>query len=206
MTHLLHIDSSPSSSDVSYSRRLAMELVATLMHKYPGAECASLDLNATPPPHIDAGLRSGWGLAPEQRSATQAASVARSEGYIAALKAADILIVAAPMHNFSIPSTLKAWIDHVCIPGQTFRYTPQGPVGMLNGKKTFLVLASGGVYSEGPAAALDHQDSYLRAVLGFIGLRDVETVRIEGVARGAEHTAGSIARAQAKIAAIGNAV
>lgn len=101
------------------------------------------------------------------------------------------------MYNFSVPSPLKAWIDHVLIAGQTFRYTAEGkPEGLLHGKKAYLALARGGVYSNGPFTAYDHQDSYLRAVLGFIGITDVEAVVVEGVAFGPDYAGAALVRAR----------
>ncbi len=100
------------------------------------------------------------------------------------LAAADILVMAVPMHNLGIPSTLKAWIDHVVRAGRTFAYTANGPQGLVTGKRAVIVLASGGVYSAGPTKPFDFQEPYLRAVLGLIGITDVDVVRVEGVAMG----------------------
>ncbi len=111
--------------------------------------------------------------------------MALSDALIDELRAADILVLAAPMHNFGIPSTLKAWIDHVVRAGRTFSYTSKGPVGLLTGKRAILVLATGGVYSDGPAKAFDFQEPYLRTILGFMGITDVDVVRVEGVATSA---------------------
>jgi FMN-dependent NADH-azoreductase len=117
------------------------------------------------------------------------------------LFAADIIVLAVPMHNFGPPSTLKAWIDHVVRVGRTVSYSEQkGPEGKLKGKRVILVLASGGVYSDGPAKPLDFQEPYLRAILGFIGLTDIDVVRVEGVAMSAigPDQAVASARAQSK--------
>jgi FMN-dependent NADH-azoreductase len=110
----------------------------------------------------------------------------------------DILVIESPMYNFSIPSALKAWIDHVLRAGRTFQYGAAGPEGLALGKKAILVLASGGVYTAGPYQAYSHQESYLRQVLGFIGITDVQAVHIEGVASGPEKAAEAVTDAKAK--------
>jgi FMN-dependent NADH-azoreductase len=112
--------------------------------------------------------------------------------------AADILVLAVPMHNFGPPSTLKAWIDHVVRVGRTLSYSQKGPEGMLKGKRAILVLARGGVYSDGPARPLDFQEPYLRAILGFIGLTDIEVVRVEGIAVSAIGPEKAVASAMAQ--------
>ena len=120
-----------------------------------------------------------------------------SDALIGELVTADVIVLAVPMHNFGIPSTLKAWIDHVVRAGRTFIYSEGGPEGLLKGKRLILVLASGGVYSNGPAKQLDFQEPYLRAVLGFIGLTDIEVVRVEGVAMSAIGADKAVATATA---------
>ena len=114
-------------------------------------------------------------------TAAQIGALTLSDALIGELVTADVIVLAVPMHNFGIPSTLKAWIDHVVRAGRTFIYSEGGPEGLLKGKRLILVLASGGVYSTGPAKQFDFQEPYLRAVLGFIGLTDIEVVRVEGV-------------------------
>jgi FMN-dependent NADH-azoreductase len=118
---------------------------------------------------------------------------------IAEVEAADTIVLAAPMYNFSIPSTLKAWIDHIARAGRTFRYTAAGPQGLLKGKKAYVATARGGVYSEGPAAFLDFHAPYLRAVLGFVGIEDVRFVHLEGLKVSPEAAANGLAKARAKI-------
>jgi len=114
------------------------------------------------------------------------------------LFAADIIVLAVPMHNFSPPSTLKAWIDHVVRVGRTVSYSQKGPEGALKGKRVILVLARGGVYSDGAAKSLDFQEPYLRAILGFIGLTDIEVVHVEGVAMSAIGPEKAVASAMAR--------
>ena len=127
-----------------------------------------------------------------------AETAARSKTLIDELKAADVLIIGSPMYNFTVPSTLKSWIDHVAIAGQTFQYTPTGPKGLLEGK-AYLALSSGGVYSQGPFSAVEHLGTYLIAILGFLGIKDVEVVRAEGVAYGPEQDEAAMASAHERI-------
>jgi FMN-dependent NADH-azoreductase len=115
---------------------------------------------------------------------------------------ANVIVLAAPVHNLSIPSTLKAWIDHVVRAGRTFSYTPNGPKGLVAGKRAIVVLASGGIFSDGPAKPFDFHEPYLRAVLGFIGITNVDVIRVEGVAMGAIGPQKALAFANARTAEI----
>ena len=115
------------------------------------------------------------------------------------------MVIAAGLINFGVPSTLKAWIDNLARAGVTFRYTEAGPEGLAKGRKVYLVLASGGIYSEGPAAAMDHALPYLRDTLGFMGMTDVEVIRIEGVAMGPEAEAQGLDRARAQLGGLARA-
>jgi FMN-dependent NADH-azoreductase len=149
-------------------------------------------------------LRTGWSTTPDRRTPEEISVVSRSERLIAEMKSADEIVIGAPMHNFSVPSSLKAWIDHVVIAGQTFRYTADGkPEGLLTGKRGFLVLASGGVYSHGSLARIDHLEPYLRAVLEFIGISDLTTIRAEGLAFGPTHATAAVDAAKRAIAQFG---
>ena len=120
-------------------------------------------------------------------------------GYLEELFAADIIVIGAPMYNFSIPSQLKAWIDRIAVAGKTFRYTESGAEGLATDKRVIVVSSRGGVYSTGPAAALDFQETYLRTVLSFIGVTDVEFIRAEGVNLSAEHKTNAVAAAHISI-------
>lgn len=196
MTTILHIDSSVEDSTISYSRRLSAAAVARLLENEPASKVVRRDLVAEPVPHISHELRRGWTATADARSPDQVEIVTRSEGYIAELKAADVIVIGSGMYNFSVASSLKAWVDHVLITGQTFRYTPEGePVGLMTGKRAVLALARGGVYSNGPLAAIEHQESLLRVVLGFIGVTDVEVVRAEGIAFGPDAAAAGLDKA-----------
>ncbi|MDB5756261.1 MAG: FMN-dependent NADH-azoreductase, partial [Massilia sp.] len=119
-----------------------------------------------------------------------------SDALVDELLAADVIVIGAPMYNFSVSSTLKAWIDHVARAGRTFEYGATGPVGLVTGKKVFIVTAAGGVYSEGPSQAYDFLGTYLRSVLGFIGMTDITFVRAEGLAMGEAALADSLARSR----------
>jgi FMN-dependent NADH-azoreductase len=116
--------------------------------------------------------------------------------------AADVVVIGAPMYNFSIPSQLKAWIDRVSVAGKTFSYTEAGPKGLAGGKRVIVASSRGGVYSAGPAAGFDFQESYLRALFGFLGITDVEFVRAEGVNMSAEHKSAAIASARETIGSL----
>lgn len=200
MTRLLHVSSSPLPV-ASKSRAVADEFVAAWTATHPDIIVTERDLIASAIPHFGTDLITAFGTPAEQRSAEQAAALARADEIIAEVEAADVVVIGAPMHNFSISSTLKAWIDHLARAGRTFRYTTTGPEGMLKGKKVFVILSRGGIYSEGPAQAMDFQEPYLRAVLGFLGLTDVTFIRAEGLNIGPESAARGLATARQAIAA-----
>jgi len=162
------------------------------------------DLAAAPLPHLDGATIGAFFTPAEARSDEQRGLIAASEQVIAELRAADTIVLGVPMHNFGIPSTLKAWIDHAARAGETFQYTENGPVGLLEGKKVYVLSAHGGDYSEGsPAAAMDFVTPYLKAVLGFLGLTDVDFVAAHGVAMGErdEILAAAEARIEGALAA-----
>ena len=181
MKKILLIESSPRGSD-SYSQQAARSIVNELQTRNPGSGIVVRDLGQNPPPHVGMAFIAGMSAAPEQRTPDQARSLALSDALIDELFTADTIVVAVPMHNFGVPSTLKAWIDHISRAGRTFSFGANGPQGLLKDKHAILVLASGGVYSKGQMKAFDFIEPYLRAVLGFIGITDVDVVRVEGVA------------------------
>ncbi len=184
MKNILLIESSPRGSD-SYSHQAARSIVNEIQTRNPGAKVVVRDLGQNPPPHAGLSFITGMHAAPEQRTPEQARALALSDALIDELFAADTIVIAAPMHNFGIPSTLKAWIDHISRAGRTFSYGANGPQGLLKGKHAIVVLASGGVYSNGQMKAFDFTEPYLRAVLAFLGITDVDVVRVEGVAHSA---------------------
>lgn len=198
MSTLLLIESSVRQRD-SVSRQLSEEFVAQWRQANPGGQVLSRDLAREPLPHLDADLLGGWMKPAAEQSAAEQAALARSDQLIEELLAADVLVLGAPMYNFAIPSTLKAWLDHVLRAGVTFKYTEQGPRGLLQGKRAYVLTARGGVYAGGP---LDQQEPYLRQALGFIGIDDVQFVHAEGLNMGGDSAAQGLARARARLAEI----
>jgi len=197
MKNILLVLSSPRGQQ-SYSYQVASDIVDDLKLRHPGATLVVRDLAKEPLPHVGEAFVGGLFSPPEQRSPDQARAMARSDKLIDELFAADVVVMAVPMHNFGLPSTLKAWIDHIARAGRTFAYSEKGPQGLLKEKKAILVLARGGVYSDGPAKPLDFQESYLRSILGFLGITDVQVVRVEGVAMGEDAVKRALASARAQ--------
>jgi len=180
---LLHIDSSILGTQ-SATRSLGAALVARFRAEIPELEVSYRDLHAEPLPHLSAA----------SLAAADPTEAARAERAIEELLATDVLVIGAPMYNFSIPSTLKAWIDRVAVAGRTFRYTAEGPQGLVIGKRAILVLAQGGVHAEhGPS---EHHESYLKWMLGFLGITDVEVVRAQGLAISPEQRADAMRAAE----------
>ncbi|MDB6122651.1 MAG: acpD [Pedosphaera sp.] len=197
MKNILFIQSSPRGSE-SYSQKVARSIVSDLEERYPGAKVVVRDLAQNPPPHVGEAFVGGLSTGSEQRTPEQTKALALSDVLIDELLAADVIVLAVPMHNFGPPSTLKAWIDHVVRIGRTVSYSQKGPEGMLKGKRAILVLARGGVYSDGPAKPMDFQEPYLRTVLGFIGITDIDVVPVEGLARSAIGPEKAVASAMAR--------
>ena len=184
MKNILFIQSSPRGPQ-SYSQKVAQSVVDELTFRHPAANVVVRNLAQNPPPHIGEAFVGGLSSKPEERTPAQTRALKLSDALIDELAAADIVVLAVPMHNFSVPSTLKAWIDHVVRVGRTVSYSQKGPEGMLKGRRAILVLARGGVYSDGPARPFDFQEPYLRAILGFIGITDIDVVPVEGIAMSA---------------------
>jgi FMN-dependent NADH-azoreductase len=201
MSQILLITSSPRTT-ASYSTQVAYALAKNLVSRRKDSTLIVRDLAGEPPQHIDDSFAIARNTPPEQLLASQRAVLEQSDALVAELKAADIIIVAAAMINFGIPSTLKSYIDHIVRPGATFRYTEKGPEGLVHGKKIYLVLARGGIYSEGPMQAFNFQDTYLKVALGFIGLTDIEVITVEGVAFGADAAAKALNAAMERVAAL----
>ncbi|WAC27113.1 FMN-dependent NADH-azoreductase [Ancylobacter sp. SL191] len=201
MTTILHIDSSILGG-YSATRALTADIVARQQALHPGARIVRRDLVADAALHLsDAHMAVFQGAPVSDPHLGQ--DLATGGAYLDELFAADIVVIGAPMYNFSVPSQLKGWIDRVAVAGRSFKYGPNGPEGLVTGKKVFIASARGGVYSgQSPLAALDHQESYLLAALGFIGLTDVTIIRAEGLALGDDAKAAALAGAKAQIAAL----
>src|SRR5277367_6239904 len=182
---LLHIDSSVLGTN-SASRALSAEIVAKQVALRPGINVVHRDLATDAALHLSSAHLAAWQGGPIE-DALLGADLAKGGAYLEELLASDVLVIGAPMYNFSIPSQLKAWIDRVVVAGKTFRYGANGPEGLLKNKKVFIASSRGSVYAPGSsAAALEHHESYLTGVLSFIGLTDVAIVRAEGLAFGPE--------------------
>lgn len=200
MSHLLVINSSAAGA-ASVSKQLIDETVARLRTADPALVVVERDLGANPVPHLTpdstAAIRGA-----EPANDAQRAAKALSDSLVAELKAADTVIIGAPMYNFGIPSTLKSWFDHVLRAGVTFKYGENGPVGLLEGKRAIVVESRGGIYSSGPTQALDSQEPHLRTMLGFIGISDVTFVRAEKLGYGPEAREQAINDAKAELARV----
>jgi len=195
---LLHVDSS-ILNDQSVSRQLTAAIVKRLSEIRPGTPVIHTDLAAEPVGHLSgAEFLAFQGVSPQNDTAKQA--VARNEKLLNDFLGADTIVIGAPMYNFSVPSQLRAWLDRLAVPGKTFRYTANGVEGLVAGKRVIVASSRGGVYSEGaPAAQLDHQETYLHGLLGFLGITDVTFVRAEGLAMGDDNRRASVDAAVAQI-------
>jgi FMN-dependent NADH-azoreductase len=198
---LLHIDSG-LLRDGSVSRQLSANIVEQLQKARLDVHVIYRDLARDPPAHLTAEI-----FAADDRNADATdetlREIARSRDLLAEFLAADIVVIGAPMYNFSIPSPLKAWLDRVLKAGVTFRYTADGPVGLAGGKQVIVASARGGVYSGGPASAMDHQESLLATAFRMMGIEDVHFIRAEGVAKGPEGRDNALRAASATIRGIG---
>ena len=183
---LLHLDSSALGSQ-SVTRELSAAVVARWQDTVPGLEVAYRDLDTQPLPHLTGNVL----------GKADTAAAEESERVMQQFLDADVIVIGAPMYNFGIPSTLKAWIDRIAVAGRTFRYTEAGPEGLAGGKRVIVTSARGGVYGETSSA--DFQEAYLRQVFGFLGIRDIAFVRAEGVAMGPEQRSAALADAHAVV-------
>jgi FMN-dependent NADH-azoreductase len=180
MTNILRIDTS-ARTEGSHSRRLADRFLESWLQTHPDSRVVVQDLAKNPPPHISNATIAAYFTPPEQADDITRSHTALSERYITELQCADLLVVSVPMYNFSIPSTLKAWIDHVVRFGHTVNYFPdQGFVGQLQGKRAVVATSAGAVMSAEPMKAMDFVTPYLSAILTFIGFSSVEILSLEG--------------------------
>ena len=192
MTNVLIIDSA-ATGDKSVSRKLTAEFAAQLKRRAPSARIVHRDVGRDPIPHLTEDTVSAIRGVPETEAGK--ATAALSDALIAELKAADVIVIGAPMYNFGMASTLKTWFDHVLRAGITFRYTAEGPEGLVTGRRAIVIEARAGLYSEGPATAMDHQEPHIRTLLGFMGITDVTYVRAEKLAFGPEAASAAITEA-----------
>lgn len=179
MKKILHVISSPRG-EASYSVKLGRSIVDRLVATYPGSTVTEKNLTKNPLPHLEESHLASIFTPAEKRSAEQQAAIQHSDTAIREILDADIIVIGAPMWNFGIPSGLKAWIDHIARAGVTFKYDEKGPAGLVLGKKVYIALSSGAVYSQGAMQQYDFISPYLKSFLGFLGMTDVTIVRAEG--------------------------
>ncbi len=196
MSTLLKINTSLFSNH-GQSSQLADSFATAWQVSHPGTRVINRDLAQEPVPHLDGARFMSFLAKPDERSAEQQAVVDFSDALIAELRAADVIVLGLPLYNFGVPSTLKAYFDHVARAGVTFQYTAEGPKGLLNGKKVYIFAARGGRYAGTPQ---DSQTTYVRDFLGFIGITDVEFIYAEGLNMGDESKATALAGAQKAVA------
>ncbi len=198
---LLHIDSAITGAG-SVSRQLTAQIVAAWKASHADTQVDYLDLVADAPGHFTMDAMAPRTGQTDGLSDVQQHENAVSERLVSQFLAADVVVIGAPLYNFSIPSQLKAWVDRIAQPGRTFRYTATGPEGLAKGKTVIIASTRGGIYSTSDAGrAMEHQESYLQTVLGFFGVTDVRIVRAEGVAMGDDAKAQALASAARDMAA-----
>jgi FMN-dependent NADH-azoreductase len=183
---LLYITAHPLDHQMSYSLAVGKAFVDAYKEKHPQDHVVHLDLYKLGIPHIDADVFSGWGqlrsgAAFDKLPESEKSKITKLNELVDQFVAADKYVFVTPMWNLSFPPVLKAYIDAICIAGKTFKYTEQGPAGLLNNKQAFHIQARGGIYSEGPAAALESGHSYLVKILNFIGISQVDAIFVEGM-------------------------
>jgi FMN-dependent NADH-azoreductase len=181
MKKILHIVSSPRGG-ASYSIQLGEAIIAKLLAANPGSTVKTVNLVQQHWPHLEEAHLTSFFTPVDQHTDNDREAIRHSEEAIGDIREAEILVIGAPMYNFTIHSTLKAWIDHIVRRGVTFGYSDKGPEGLIKGKKVYIAVSSGGVYSDGPMKHADFIEPYLRFILGFIGLTDITFVRAEGLA------------------------
>jgi FMN-dependent NADH-azoreductase len=181
MKKILHIISTPKGDD-SYSLQLGNAVIEKLKSTYPGSTVKEVNLVENQIPHLQVAHIHAFFTPAESRTPENIANLRYSDEAIADIMDADVLVIGAPLYNFGIHSTLKTWIDQIIRSGVTFSYGENGPEGLVKGKKVYIAMSSGGIYSEGPTQAYDFVAPYLKAILGFIGLTDMTIFRVEGIA------------------------
>lgn len=180
MKHILHLKSSIQGKE-SYSIKLGHAIVEKIQDKYPGSILEETNLVDLEIPHLSPAVLRTFFIPADQLTEEEKEFIRFSDELVKQLLAADIIVIGAPLINFTIPTPLKAWIDHITRVGITFGYSENGPVGKVTGKKIYVAMSSGGVYSEGPGKANDFVAPYLKAFLGFLGMTDLTVFRAEGL-------------------------
>jgi FMN-dependent NADH-azoreductase len=166
--------------EASFSIKLSNAILQKLLLIHPGSQVHTRNLAQSPFPHLEEAHFTSFYTPEDVRTEEHKDAVKHSDEAIKELMEADIIVIGVPLYNFGIPSTLKSWIDHIARAGVTFRYDENGPEGLVINKKVYLAISSGGIYSEGPMKNFDFTESYLRAALGFIGMKDITAFRVEG--------------------------
>ncbi|MBM7693091.1 FMN-dependent NADH-azoreductase [Peribacillus deserti] len=184
MTKVLYVKANPKEDQFSFSARVANEFINTYKEKNSSDEIEVLDLYSTNLPLIDRDVLNAWGkiAAGGELTENENAKVSRLVELVDQFLAADKVVFSAPMWNFGYPPLMKAYLDALCVAGKTFKYTENGPVGLAGDKSVALIEARGGIYSEGPAMEVEHTESFFKTIMGFIGINNVQTVLVEGVA------------------------
>ena len=194
--NVLVINSS-AAREGSVSRILVEEVVARLQEANPLATIVRRDLGETPVPHLTVATLDGVRGTPSTDAERDARAL--SDELLAELRAADTIVIGAPMYNFGVTTALRSWFDYVLRAGETFSYSSAGPKGLLTGKRAIVIESRGGLYSEGPASAIDFQEPYLRHLLGFMGVTDVTFVHAEKLGYGPEARTAALAQAKSRI-------
>jgi FMN-dependent NADH-azoreductase len=180
MKHILHLKSS-IQGPASFSIKLGQAIVEKIQDKYPGSTLEEVDLVNIDIPHLTPDVLRTFFIPGDQLTEAEKGAIRLSDDLVKQLFAADIIVIGAPLYNFTIPTALKAWIDHITRAGVTFGYGENGPVGKVAGKKVYVAMSSGGVYSEGPGKANDFVAPYLKSFLGLLGMTDIAVFRAEGL-------------------------
>ena len=180
MKRILHLISSIQGAE-SYSVKLGKAIVEKVVDKYPGSTVEEVNLVDLNIPHLTPTVLRTFFMPGDQLTDQDKESIRYSDDAVKQLMASDIIVIGAPLYNFTIHSALKSWIDHITRAGITFGYGENGPFGKVTGKKVYVATSSGGIYSDGPAKANDFVAPYLKAFLGFLGMTDLTVVRAEGL-------------------------
>lgn len=180
MKRILHLNSSIQGNQ-SYSFKLSQAIVDKVIEKYPGSVVEQVNLIDLEIPHLNPLILRSMFTPGDQLTAEAKESISFSDAAIKQLMASDIIVIGAPLYNFTIHTALKAWVDHITRAGITFGYSEHGPIGLVTGKKVYVAMSSGGIYSVGPSKDNDFVAPYLKAFLGFLGMTDLTVFRVEGV-------------------------